>query len=100
MGLAPNDLRLQTRSVISYKARMEDRRIFENSIRKFVDWLDKNGTAGYDPYDLWSTRYGTRARRLFYRFGNAAALISAPLILAERLMPRAARMGVVKRPYA
>ena len=79
---------------------MEDRRIFENTIQKFVDWLDKNGTAGYDPYDLWSTRYGTRARRLFYRFGTAAALISAPLILAERLVPKAARMGVAKKPYA
>jgi hypothetical protein len=79
---------------------MEDRRIFENSIRKFIEWLDRNGTAGYDPYDLWSTRYGTQARRLFYRFGKPAALMSAPIIMAERLMPQAARMGIGKKPYA
>jgi hypothetical protein len=79
---------------------MEDRQIFENTIRKFTDWIDASGTAGYDPYDLWSTRYGTHARRLFYRFGNAAALLSAPFVLAERLAPRAARLGVAKKPYA
>jgi len=79
---------------------MDDRRIFENTILKFIDWLDNNGFAGYDPYDLWSTRYGTRARRLFYRFGKTAGLLSAPLLLADRLVPRAARLGVKKKTYA
>jgi hypothetical protein len=79
---------------------MKDRRIFENSIRKFLGWLERNGTAGYDPYDLWSTRYGAHARRLYYRFGKSAALLSAPLIVGERLLPKAARIGVRKKRYA
>lgn len=79
---------------------MLERRVLDESIRKFIGWLDRNGTAGYDPYDLWSTRFGTRARRLYYRFGNTAALLSAPLVLADQLAPRAARIGIPKKTYA
>ena len=56
-----------------HKERMTDRKVFENSISRFISWLDRNGTAGYDPYDLWSTKYGIRARRMFYRYGKLAA---------------------------
>ncbi|HYJ91386.1 MAG TPA: hypothetical protein VEV84_08760, partial [Pyrinomonadaceae bacterium] len=79
---------------------MEDRTVFENSICQFVEWLNHNGTTGYDPYDLWSTRYGTHTRRMFYRYGNAAALMVAPLVLADRLVPSIARIGTEKKPYA
>ena len=79
---------------------MADRQIFENSVRRFLDWLDVNGTAGYDPYDLWATGYGVRARRLFYKYGGAAAAVAAPLMLADRLFPKAARRTIEKRRYA
>ncbi|HEY2866656.1 MAG TPA: hypothetical protein VGJ02_06160 [Pyrinomonadaceae bacterium] len=79
---------------------MTDRKVFENSISRFISWLDRNGTAGYDPYDLWSTRYGIRARRMFYRYGKLAAPMVAPLVLVDRLMPSAARKGLAKKRYA
>jgi len=79
---------------------MADRPIFESSLNKFISWLELNGTAGYDPYDLWSTRYGIRARRLYYRFGKAAALPVAPLVLADRFVPAASRIGIAKKRYA
>ena len=79
---------------------MGDRQIFENSISRFLEWLDRNGTAGYDPYDLWSTAYGVRARRLFYRYGSPGAAIAAPLVLADRIFPQAARLRIEKNRYA
>ena len=79
---------------------MTDRQIFENSIRRFLDWLDHSGMSGYDPYDLWSTDYGVRARRLYYKYGGAAAVVSAPLLLADRLFPKLARRSVEKKRYA
>jgi len=79
---------------------MTDRQVFENSISRFIAWLDSNGTAGYDPYDLWSTKYGTHARRLFYRYGKVAAPLVAPLVLTDRLTPSAARIAVPKKRYA
>lgn len=79
---------------------MTDRQIFENSIRRFLGWLDRNGTDGYDPYDLWSTAYGIRSRRIFYNYGKPAAVIAAPLALADRLFPRVSRSGVQKKQYA
>ena len=79
---------------------MADRQIFETSINKFIAWLECNGTAGYDPYDLWSTRYGIKARRLYYRYGKPAALPVVPLVLADRFIPMAARCGVAKKRYA
>jgi hypothetical protein len=79
---------------------MADRQIFENSIRQFLDWLGHNGTAGFDPYDLWSTGYGVNARRLFYKYGRAAAVASAPLLFAEKLFPEAARRSIEKKQYA
>ena len=79
---------------------MDDRQLFENGIRKFVQWLDRNGTAGYDPYDLWSTSFGTRARSLYYRFGKLAAPLVAPIIAADSAVPRIARLSFEKKPYA
>lgn len=79
---------------------MQDLRTFESSVEKFVAWLDNNGASGYDPYDLWSTRYGCFARRLFYKFGKAAAPVVAPIVIADSLFPTAARLGRKKRTYA
>jgi hypothetical protein len=79
---------------------MQDRQFFEKSIRRFLAWLDHNGTSGYDPYDLWSTAYGVRARRLFYRYGGPAAVIAAPLVLADRIFPEAVRYRIKKKRYA
>lgn len=70
------------------------------SLRLFIGWLDRNGTSGYDPYDLWSTSYGKLARRLYYRFGTPAALFSLPVLLADRLIPQIGRSLIDKKPFA
>jgi len=79
---------------------MHDRKLFETSVRRFLQWLGLNSTSGYDPYDLWSTTYGKRARRLFYRSRIAGAVLSAPLLAAELLFPAAARRSIQKKQYA
>jgi hypothetical protein len=79
---------------------MADRQVFENSIRRFLEWLDHSGTSGYDAYDLWATDYGIRSRRMFYELGKPAAVFAVPLIIADRLFPQAARRSIEKKQYA
>jgi hypothetical protein len=54
---------------------------------KFVAWLDQSGCASYDPYDIWGTRYGRLARRLYYKKNPAGLAMTAPLILMEIICP-------------
>ena len=79
---------------------MDDRQLFENGIRRFLEWLDRNGTAGYDPYDLWSTPVGLKTRRLYYRIGKLAAPFVAPMLLMDVAVPALARFATTKKPYA
>ena len=37
-----------------------------DAINVFESWLDANGDSSFDPYDVWGTRYGLKARRLYY----------------------------------
>jgi hypothetical protein len=34
-------------------------------VEKFAAWLDDSGYASYHPDDIWATRYGLWARRLY-----------------------------------
>jgi len=79
---------------------MDDRQLFKSGIRKFLVWLDHNGTAGYDPYDLWSTPIGTRLRRTYYDYGILAAPLTAPIVAADIAFPLITRLAVTKKPYA
>ena len=58
---------------------------------KFVAWLDAAGYESYDPYDIWGTRYGVLARRLYYRKHPLGLAMTAPLILMEIVWPAAAQ---------
>jgi len=79
---------------------MDDKAAFKDAIQKFLVWLDANGTAGHDPYDLWATDFGVRVRRLYYRYGKAAAPLALPLMAADRVFPSLARRGIEKKRYA
>lgn len=72
----------------------------DESLSRFVQWLDRQGAEGHDPYDIWSTRYGLWARRLYYRHGSAAAPVIAPLLLADRLTPGLASLVTPKKKFA
>jgi hypothetical protein len=69
------------------------------AVSKFSAWLDSTGYASYDPYDIWGTRYGRLARRLYYRKNPAGVVMSAPLILMEILCPGLRRLFVSKDRY-
>lgn len=63
---------------------------------KFAAWLDESGYASYDPYDIWGTRYGRLARRLYYKKHPAGVMLTAPLILMEIICPRLRGLFVKK----
>lgn len=66
---------------------------------KFAAWLDESGYASYDPYDIWGTRYGRLARRLYYKKHPAGVMMTAPLILMEIICPRLRGLFVKRDRY-
>ena len=66
---------------------------------KFVAWLEDAGYESYDPYDVWGTRYGVLARRLYYRKHPLGVAMTAPLILMEIVWPRLRTLLVRKDRY-
>jgi hypothetical protein len=66
---------------------------------RFVAWLEDAGYESYDPYDVWGTRYGRVARRLYYRKHPLGLALTAPLILMEVLWPQLRQLLVRKDRY-
>jgi len=66
---------------------------------RFVSWLERVGYAGYDPYDIWGTRYGRVARRLYYRKHPLGLLLTAPVIAMEIVCPWLRRVFVRKNRF-
>lgn len=72
----------------------------ETAIRHFVRWLEEHGPASHDPYDLWGTRYGLWARRLYYRRGILGAPFIAPIVVCEYAFPGVRRWLIKPQRYA
>jgi mannose/cellobiose epimerase-like protein (N-acyl-D-glucosamine 2-epimerase family) len=70
------------------------------AIERFVRWLDRHGLESYDPYDIWGTRYGVLARRLYYAKSVWGAPLVAPLVAAEALVPGIRKLFVRKERFA
>src|SRR6185503_4161138 len=66
---------------------------------RFVAWLENTGYRTYDPYDIWGTRFGVVARRLYYRKNPLGLAMTAPLILMEMVLPQLRRLLVRKDRY-
>jgi hypothetical protein len=66
----------------------------------FVAWLDRVGYKSYDPYDLWGTRYGLMARRLYYAKHPLGIPLIAPTVAAETLLPSVRKLFVHKQRFA
>jgi hypothetical protein len=85
---------------MSATARSEDvlstKEILLPAIKAFESWLESNGDSSFDPYDVWGTRYGLKARRLYYGHHPLGLPLIAPLLLLEIIFP-AWRKAVVKR---
>ncbi len=60
----------------------------EESIFKFLNWLDLNGYSSYDRMDYWSSKTGILAKKIFYK----NKLLGAPLagwgLLLENFLPK------------
>lgn len=72
----------------------------QNMILKFTAWLEKAGYASYDPYDIWGTKYGILARRLFYAKKPLGYALTAPMILMEMICPSLRALFVKKERFA
>jgi hypothetical protein len=69
-------------------------------VNNFVSWLDRVGYDSYDPYDLWGTRYGLFARRLYYAKNPLGLPLIAPIVAADTLLPSIRKLLVGKQRFA
>jgi hypothetical protein len=70
------------------------------SVRKFATWLEKVGYASHDPYDVWGTRYGCWARKIYYEKGRIGLPLVAPLLVLDVAAPWLPRLFLKKCRYA
>src|SRR5436189_3007476 len=68
-------------------------------VHKAVAWIDRAGYDSYDPYDVWGTRYGRMARRLYYKKHPLGLLLTAPLVLMEVVCPQIRQLLVRKNRF-
>src|SRR5215213_9075929 len=68
-------------------------------VDRFAKWLEASGYASYDPYDVWATRYGKCARRLYYRKSLLGMAMAAPVVVMEVLCPRVRALFVERDRY-
>ena len=66
---------------------------------QFTAWLEKNGYASYDPYDIWGTRYGLLARRLYYAKHPLGLMLTAPLLIMEMVCPQLRALFIEKQRH-
>lgn len=69
-------------------------------VRAFAEWLEKAGCGSYDPYDLWGTRYGLFARRLYYGKNPLGLPLIAPIVAVETLWPGLRGLFVNRQRFA
>jgi hypothetical protein len=68
-------------------------------VLRFIEWLDAFGDRSYDPHDVWAWSLGRRAKRLYYRSPRAGALVVAPLVALDALLPSSRRLVTSPRRY-
>lgn len=70
------------------------------ALKRFLAWLDREGSTSYDPYDIWGTRYSLWARRVYYRSSLRGLALIAPLLVIEILCPPLRRLFAKKDRFA
>ncbi len=80
------------RSVLNYSD-------IQQSLSQFQHWLQTNGQASHDPYNLWSSRYGIWAKGLFHKSALLGAAAVTPIFLADIFAPSLFRRGMAKHRY-
>src|SRR5262249_29991393 len=72
------------------------KRIVSEGTQRFEAWLEKNGFESFDPYDIWGTKYGLFARRVYYEKGVVGLPLIAPILLMDLACPSARSLFVSK----
>lgn len=72
----------------------------KQSLDAFIRWLDKNGYDSFDPYDLWGTRYGLWARKVYYDNKWLGTPLVAPIVATDIVLPSVRKAFLAKRRYA
>ena len=75
-------------------------RIVTEGVQRFEAWLEKNGFESFDPYDVWGTKYGVFARRVYYEKGAVGLPLIAPILLLEAVCPSLRSWFVRKDRFA
>ena len=70
------------------------------AITAFEHWLERSGPRSFDPYDIWGTGCGLKARRLYYEKHPLGLPMIAPLLLSEILFPSSRRFFVKPERFA
>ncbi len=68
-------------------SRRSDHEELSGVVTAFVRWLKREGYFSYDPYDVWGTKYGLAARRLYYATPWLGLPLVAPILLLDVLCP-------------
>jgi len=59
----------------------------EQSIERFMSWLEQNGQLSYDRMDFWGSQYGITAKKIFYKHKLLGAPLAAMGLLFENFFP-------------
>ena len=76
------------------------RQVVGEGVRRFEVWLEKNGYESFDPYDVWGTKYGVFARRMYYEKGKIGLPLIAPILFLEFICPSLRSWFVKKDRFA
>lgn len=61
----------------------------ENAVASFVRWLDRYGEASQDHQDFYASKFGSKAKGLYYRRPFLGKLAVAPMVFCEAFFPQA-----------
>ncbi len=64
-----------------------------------LDWASREKFATYDWWDMWGHQPGRAIKRLYHRWGLAAAPLVAPLLVVDFLTPEMRRYLVAPRSF-
>ena len=72
---------------------------YSNIINGFLKAIKENGYDSYDPYDLWSIKYGILARKIYYRNRVLSLPLITPILLADTYFPQIRKLFIKKKKY-
>ena len=69
-------------------------------VKNFLDYIENNGLSSYDPYDLWATKFGIFARKIYYRNKLLSIPLVSPILFSDTYFPQIRRVFIHKKRYS